>query len=546
MQKKILVPSLLILAANILGLSAAASYVATALGRPPTPPLFTAFDFAIFSPADFLIWFWRWYSAAPAVFDTGLLIYLVGLFAGVGLAVVYRTSLRRSTAFGSARWASRKDYADLIQENVSGVVLGRKGGHILAHAGPEHIALIAPTRSGKGVGVIIPTLTVWRGSAIVNDLKGENYDVTAAHREKRLKQKIYRFAPAEMPGQNPHLCRLNPLAAVRPGENSVKDAQMVADILVDPHGTGLEDHWQKTSHALLTGVILHLKATSDGQATLAGLASWLSRPDIWATIQNEMLASPHPVAAQAAAEILAKDERERSGVLSTAASYLSLYRDPIVAANTSANDLDFADLLHAPQPATLYIIIPPAHLSRLRPLLRLIVNIALRRLTETPQKPRRQLLFLLDEFPALGKLEFFQSALGFTAGYGVKTLIVAQSMNQIYHVYGQRSSVLDNCHVQVYYAPNPNDAETAKHISEALGRQTIRVNSQTYSGFGPLARQSLSESETGRPLLDPAEVRALDREKEIILIANRPPIMAEKIRYFDDPFFRKFYQKRRK
>lgn len=545
MQKKILVPSLLILAANILGLSAAASYVAAVLGRPPTPPLFSVFDFDIFSPGDFLVWFWHWYSAAPAVFDIGLAIYLACLFVGVAAAAVYRTSLRRSTAYGSARWAGKKDFADLVQKNVSGVVLGKKGGHILAHNGPEHVALIAPTRSGKGVGVIVPTLTVWRGSAIVNDMKGENYDITAAHREKRLKQKIYRFAPAEMPGQNPHLCRLNPLAAVRPGENSVKDAQMIADVLVDPHGVGLEDHWQKTAHALLTGVILHLQATTAGQATLADLTAWLSRPDIWAAIQNEMLASPHPVAAQAAAEIMAKDERERSGVLSTALSYLQLYRDPIVAANTSANDLDFADLLHAPQPATLYIIIPPAHLSRLRPLLRLVVNVALRRLTETLTKPRRQLLFLLDEFPALGKLEFFQSAMGFTAGYGVKTLIVAQSMNQIYHTYGQRSSVLDNCHVQIYFAPNANDIETAKHISEALGRQTIRVNSQTYSGFGPLARQSLSESETGRPLLDPAEVRALGREKEIILIANRPPIMAEKIQYYNDPFFAKFYKRRK-
>jgi type IV secretory pathway TraG/TraD family ATPase VirD4 len=194
----------------------------------------------------------------------------------------------------------------------------------------------------------------------------------------------------------------------------------------------------------------------------------------------------HPLVASVARELLNKSDNERSGVVSTAMSLLGLYRDPIIAANTARCDWRIADLVNPRQPASLYLVVPPSDISRTKPLVRLILNQIAHRLTETlPSEDAassRRLLLMLDEFPALGRLDFFESSLAFMAGYGVRAFLVAQSLHQIDKAYGLNHAILDNCHVRVVFAPN--DERTAKRLSEALGTATEQRAQRNLSGGG--------------------------------------------------------------
>ena len=245
-----------------------------------------------------------------------------------------------------------------------------------------------------------------------------------------------------------------------------------------------------------------------------------------------------PVVASAARELLNKSENERSGVLSTAMSFLGLYRDPVVAAVTRRCDWRIRDLVEAERPMTLYLVVPPSDISRTKPLIRLILNQIGRRLTEELESKRRRhrLLLMLDEFPALGRLDFFESALAFMAGYGLKSFLIAQSLNQIEKAYGQNNSILDNCHVRVSFATN--DERTAKRVSDALGMATELRAMKNYAGsrLSPwLGHLMISRQETARPLLTPGEVMQLPPDDELVLVSGCAPIRAKKGRYYEDP-----------
>jgi type IV secretion system protein VirD4 len=251
-------------------------------------------------------------------------------------------------------------------------------------------------------------------------------------------------------------------------------------------------------------------------------------------------AGPHPVIASAARELLNKSDNERSGVLSTAMSFLGLYRDPVVAKVTRRCDWRITDMVGGKHPTTLYLVVPPSDINRTKPLIRLILNQIGRRLTEDLQKKagRHRLLLMLDEFPALGRLDFFESALAFMAGYGLKSFLIAQSLNQIEKAYGPNNSILDNCHVRVSFATN--DERTAKRVSDALGTATEMRAMKNYAGhrLSPwLGHLMVSRSETARQLLTPGEVMQLPPTDEIVMVAGTSPIRANKVRYYEDRRF---------
>jgi type IV secretion system protein VirD4 len=506
------------------------------------PPWFPVAGIPIYmSPAFF--WWWYAYDAyAPEVFVEGAIFASFVGFASIAVAIslsVLRAREAKSvTTYGSARWANVAEVRSAGLLNTDGVVLGRLGPTYLRHDGPEHVLCFAPTRSGKGVGLVVPTLLTWPGSAIVHDIKGENWNLTAGWRS-RFGQ-VLLFDPT-----NGHSSAYNPLLEVRRGNAEVRDVQNVADILVDPEGA-LErrNHWEKTSHSLLVGAILHvLYAETD--KTLAGVVNFLSDPKrpIEATLMSMMStphlgASPHPVVASAARELLNKSENERSGVLSTAMSFLGLYRDPVVARVTARCDWRISDLVNGWRPATLYLVVPPSDISRTKPLVRLILNQIGRRLTEELQREsrRQRLLLMLDEFPALGRLDFFESALAFMAGYGLKAFLIAQSLNQIEKAYGPNNAILDNCHVRVSFATN--DERTAKRVSDALGTATEMRAMKNYAGhrLSPwLGHLMVSRQETARPLLTPGEIMQLPPSDELVLVSGTAPIRAKKARYYEDP-----------
>jgi type IV secretion system protein VirD4 len=251
------------------------------------------------------------------------------------------------------------------------------------------------------------------------------------------------------------------------------------------------------------------------------------------------------VVASAAREVLNKSDNERSGVLSTAMSFLGLYRDPTVAEVTSRCDWRIADLISAEHPVSLYLVVPPSDISRTKPLIRLILNQIGRRLTESLDgsdgiERRHKLLLMLDEFPALGRLDFFETALAFMAGYGIRSFLIAQSLNQIDKAYGQNHSILDNCHVRVTFATN--DERTAKRISETLGTATELRAQRNYAGhrLAPwLGHLMVSRQETARPLLTPGEVMQLPPDEAVVMVSSVAPIRAKKLRYYADANFKR-------
>ena len=524
---------------------AATEWTAWQLGFQPQlgPPWFEVLGWPFYEPAAFFWWWFTYDAYAHDIFVQGGFVAAAGGIAAIAVAVamsLWRArEAKRITTYGSARWAEKREIRRAKLLKPDGVILGRWEHHYLRHDGPEHVLCFAPTRSGKGVGLVVPTLLTWPGSAIVHDIKGENWTLTAGWRARF--GRVLLFDPT-----NPESAAYNPLLEVRRGEWEVRDVQNIADVLVDPEGA-LErrNHWEKTSHSLLVGAILHV-LYAEPDKTLAGVANFLSDPRRpIATTLKAMMTTPHlgergvhPVVASAARELLNKSENERSGVLSTAMSFLGLYRDPVVATVTRQCDWRIRDLVEGDNPATLYLVVPPSDISRTKPLIRLLLNQVGRRLTEKLEaNPRRhRLLLMLDEFPALGRLDFFESTLAFMAGYGIKSFLIAQSLNQIEKAYGPNHSILDNCHARVSFATN--DERTAKRISDALGTTTELRAMRNYAGhrLSPwLGHLMVSRQETPRALLTPGEVMQLPPEDELVMVSSCPPIRATKARYYEDP-----------
>ena len=538
----------------------------------------------IYEPWAILVWADKWYDNYPAIFDMAASIGV--LFSGIGLILVLiikmvlaNSSKTNQGSHGSARWADKKDIekAGLLttskNKNSDAVYVGAwqdKSGktHYLKHRGPEHVLCYAPTRSGKGVGLVIPTLLSWTQSAVITDLKGELWAITAGWRKFHAKNKTLRFDPASATNS---VC-WNPLDEITIGTGTeVADVQNLATLIVDPDGKGLQTHWQKTSQALLVGVILHVLYKSEREGTpvtLPTVDAMLSDPDrdvreLWMemVMQTYLDGQTHPVIAAAGRDMLDRPDEEAGSVLSTAKSYLSLYRDPIVAQNISASDFKIRDLMHHADPVSLYIVSNPNDKSRLRPLIRILLNMIVRKLADQMTfkdgQPvahyKHKLLLMLDEFPSLGKLEIFQESLAFIAGYGIKAYLICQDINQLKSRetgYGHDEAITSNCHIQNAFPPNR--IETAEHLSKLTGQTTIIKEQITTSGrrssmmHGHVTR---TMQETQRALLTPDEcMRLPSPEKDadgkitkpgdmIIYVAGYPAIYGKQPLYFQDEVF---------
>lgn len=561
-------------------------------------PWFYISNIPIYFPWSWFVWGYYFGPYAPWVFKTASWItygsFLLMFAAMVLLAVRRARRTKNSGAYGTAKWATMKELkvSGIVSDEVGeGVILAqtddakfkskvdannkvkwvmtKKGSRVLLHNGPEHVFIFAPTRSGKGVGVVIPTLVNWFRSAIIIDIKKENWIATAGFRSKF--SHCLRFEPTSMDS-----IRMNPLFEVRLGPYEVRDVQNIADILVDPEGSKERlDHWEKTGHSLLVGVILHVLYAEENK-TLEGVAKFLSNPDsdIYNTLNimrttQHLQDRPHPVVASCAREMLNKSENELSGVVSTAMSFLGLYRDPIIARNTSVSDLKIKDLMNADRPVSLYIVIPPSDLDRTKPLIRLLLNQIGRRLTEsmepgapsgkklTPLKKffslfvkkrlqnnasvhyKHRLLMLMDEFPVLGRLNFFETELAYLAGYGIKCVLIAQSLNQIEKAYGQNNSILDNSHIRVTFGAL--DERTAKRISDLLGQGTEYRKQYNFAGnrLAPwLGHLMASEQEGPRQLLTQGEVLQLPGDDALVMVGNIAPYRAKKIMFYQDDRFK--------
>ena len=519
---------ILVLLVVLVALWCATEWTAWSLSWSPRlgEPLVVILDVPIYVPWAFFGWWYSFDAYAPDVFDRGGLIAGSGGVAAIVIAVtgsILRARWdKRVSTFGSARWAEGRDLRKSGLLKPAGVFLGQAQGSYLRHDGPDHVMAFAPTRSGKGVGLVVPTLLSWPHSVLVHDIKGENWQLTSGWRSEF--SHCLRFDPTDVASAH-----FNPLMEVRRGPCEVRDVQNIADILVDPQGKlGDLGHWVDKANSLLVGVILHV-LYAEREKTLARVASFLADPDrTFRTTLSIMLRTNHlgtgeapkvhPVVAETARELMNQSENELSGVLSTALRFLSLYRDPVIAEVTSRSDFRIEDLVSGDRPLSLYLVVPQVSVSE--------------------PTSRRRVLFMLDEFPALGRLDFFESALAYMAGYGLKAFLIAQSLNQIEKAYGPSNAILDNCHVRVAFATN--DERTAKRISDALGTKTEQRAMKNYAGhrLAPwLSHKMVSRQETARQLLTPGEVMQLPADQELVLVAGSPPVRALKLRYYEDQNF---------
>lgn len=580
-------------ALSLVSLSVATQHFASTLNN--NPALGTAWNG----------WYWPWmilewvqrlgHTHQDLLLRSGSLastLASVVLLLALAVKQMYSRKLKAEEKLhGSARWAERKDIEEAAFFDNDGVYVGGwldpKGKlHYLRHEGPEHINCIAPTRSGKGVGLVIPTLLSWKHSAVITDLKGELWAITAGWRKEHAGNKVIRFEPATLDGS----AAWNPLDEIRVGtEYEVGDTQNLANLIVDPDGKGLESHWQKTSCALLEGLILHscYKARNEGSvASLPEIDAMLSDPtrsasELWQemTTYSHVNGENHPLVGRAGRDMLDRPEEEGGSVLSTAKSYLSLYRDQVVARNVSHSDFRIKDLMNHDTPVSLYIVTQPTDKARLRPLVRILVNMIIRLNADKMEfervskrgKPslwewlgikraasvqvqqkrgyKHRLLGMIDEFPSLGKLGILEESLAFVAGYGIKLYLISQDKDQLEATYGRNENVSSNCHITIAYAPNK--LGTAQFFSNMTGEATVvreRLNESGKRG-SMLNNISRSLDEVKRNLLTPDEVGRLPGPKKnakgeieeagdmLIFSTGRPAIYGKQILFFQDPVF---------
>jgi type IV secretion system protein VirD4 len=502
----------------------------------------------LYRPWSWLRWAWAYHYDAPGIFSVGTLMVALGFVALFSVSMIVRAVWRAraalfATTHGSATWERDTDYARAGFYEEQGVIVGLSpSGRYMRDHSDTHVAVVAPTGAGKGVGIVIPTLLNWTQSVFVYDFKGSNWAKSAGWRSG-FSNAIY-FAPTE-PATSAHW---NPLLEVRGDENQVRDVQNIADQLVDPLGKGKESHWDKAADMFFLGVLLHV-LHAEADKSLYGVSRFLTDPNrtFLQTLERMKCtqhknAMAHERISSGAQGMLNKSEDERSGVLSTALSLLGLYSDPIIARNTQDSDFTILDLMDAKHPMSLYLIVPESDRLRLKPFTRLMITMFTQRLVETltPRK-RFELLMLIDEFPRLGRMQFFADAVSYLREYGIKVVLVAQSLLQLEDkdVYGQGPNGVSDCKTLVVMAPQ--DTRTAEWISEKLGPTTVTHQQTTYSGHRWafwLAHQMVSDQEVARSLLDPAEVARLPETDQIVM-RNGRNYYAKKLRYYEIPELRR-------
>ncbi len=523
----------------------------------------------IFPPLGYLHWprALRHHPALAAALHQAFLLAtgFAALSAILSLVsyLVARNALEESgDTHGSARWASAQEISSIGLDDEKAPVVGAyapPGGRprYLHDPNDRHAFIFAPSGSGKSSGLVIPTLLSWPHSVLVLDVKAELWHHTAGYRSKNLGNCCVRWDPASLKS-----ARSNPLFQIQPGPEDVAGAMLLADNLVDPDGKNQHrDFFQQSAHQLLVGLILHT-LYAEPEKTLAHAAHILADSEhtlarmlgadhaLGRSVNGEKLhwlddeknrTLTHPVVADAARALLEQDPRTRSSIVATAQSHLALYHDPLVAAATETSDFTPSDLVDPTgDPVSLYLTVAPAELVRLRSLIRIQLNQFCQALTRSlsfdPEAKNRPLLLVLDEFTALGRLDFFSTALAYLRGYGIRVYISVQSLAQIQEVYGQNQSITTNCGAQVAFAPN--DIPTAKLVSELMGQFTVHYDRRSDSGGLFVSRPNFSHTDTSRSLLTPDELRRLPRDAAITLLANRHPILGTYLPYFKNPTYR--------
>lgn len=616
----------------------------------------------VYAPWKWFVWYGNFHQYIPDLFRSSLVPLIIGGVTSIALMAILRPPEKRDS-HGSAHWAGYDDLKKMELFSKHGVVVGlyddklvngfllkkctellrwlytkkeesgssfyanlykkffgyyAKLNHFYLHDNSnKHLAVVAPTRSGKGVGLIIPTLLGgWTESCIINDIKSENWGVTAGYR-KKMGHTVIKFEPTATDGST---ARWNPLNEIPIGtEAEVSASQNLAYVIVDYEGKGKLDFWGASAAVVIQAVILHLKyahfadpehypfepnlytvaafmkanivpafdkdgnpvmdedtgeqavTVADFIATLQQLIEFPHVPDEglhireWDTKQCKYvervmmpkdlqelypfesglvhMPNTHPIIFKCFSEIIKKPPNECGSIISTANTALKEYLDPVLAKNTSISDFCVDDLMNYKKPVSLYLVTPPSDILRLAPIFRLFFEMMVRHHAkkigdyvngQAVTVYKHKCLFLMDEFSSLGNLQSFAATLSYIAGYGMKVFLICQGIPQINAIYGKDNQILMNCHLQIFYAPNDNDS--GKYAESLLGNET-RVNKSISDAGGFFGKRTYSYSEAARALMTADEIKRLG-EQEIISASGFPPVKTDKVKYYENGFFR--------
>ncbi|GAT79039.1 type IV secretion system component VirD4 [Ehrlichia ruminantium] len=484
----------------------------------------------------------------PSLYDAVLLSKLafsliipIGIFSAIlwnlrNILFDWRPFKKKESLHGDSRWATEKDIRKIGLRSRKGILLGKdKRGYLIAD-GFQHALLFAPTGSGKGVGFVIPNLLFWEDSVVVHDIKLENYELTSGWRKKRG-QEVFVWNPAQPDGIS-HC--YNPLDWIssKPGQ-MVDDVQKIANLIMPE-----QDFWYNEARSLFVGVVLYLLAVPEKVKSFGEVVRTMRSDDVvynLAVVLDTIGKKIHPVAYMNIAAFLQKADKERSGVVSTMNSSLELWANPLIDTATASSDFNIQDFKR--KKVTVYVGLTPDNLTRLRPLMQVFYQQAtefLCRNLPSDDEPYG-VLFLMDEFPTLGKMEQFQTGIAYFRGYRVRLFLIIQDTEQLKGIYEEAgmNSFLSNSTYRITFAAN--NIETANLISQLIGNKTVNQESLNRPKFLDLnpASRSLHISETQRALLLPQEVIMLPRDEQILLIESTYPIKSKKIKYFEDKNFTK-------
>ena len=474
---------------------------------------------------------------------------------GLGLPVLAALALcipilkpRKEALHGDARFASKADLAKhgLLKPANNGIVVGKMGRSIIRLPGQQFVILAAPTRSGKGVGVVIPNLLDYQDSMVVLDIKQENFDLTSGWRAEQGHE-VYLFNPF---AEDKRTHRWNPMSYVSPDPNyRISDIQAIAAMLY-PDGDDRQKFWISQARNAFTAFALYMFERFDEQVkskhtdkrlefpTLGGIYRLSSGDgtDLKAYLKDlsqRPYLSHH--ARTAFANLLSQADETFASIMGTFKEPLNAFINPILDAATSRNDFMLTDVRK--KRMTIYIGIQPNKLAESRLIINLffsqLINVNTKELPQSNPALKHQCLLLMDEFTSIGKVDIIAKAVSYMAGYNIRLLPIIQSMAQLDATYGKdvARTIITNHALQILYAPR--EQQDANDYSEMLGYTTVRVRNRTKG-----RDVSLSESEQRRALMLPQELKAMGPEKEVFLYEGIPaPVLCEKIRYYKDKTF---------
>lgn len=489
--------------------------------------------------------YWYHYRSASGVVD--YLQYSIGIASLVLLLPVLALAApTKQKLFGDARFAKLPEIKKAGLLGDKGIIVGRYGGKYLMFGGQQHAIISAPTRSGKGVGIVIPNLLNWPESIVVLDIKQENWDITSGFRQKHG-QACYLFNPA---AADYRTHRYNPLAYISEDPNfRIDDVQKIANMLF-PDEDGTDVIWTATPRSLFLGIVLMLAETPEKPLTLGQvIRETLNDGDgakYFARLINERAAAGKPYSGTCVralnSYVSISAENTRAGIITSFRSRLELWINPLVDAATSANDFDLRDVRK--KRMSIYLGVTPDNLERMAPLLNLffqqLIDLNTRELPSQNAKLKYSCMLLMDEFTSIGKIGVLSKGISYIAGYNLRMLPIIQSPKQLVEVYGEdvAQTFTTNHALNIIYPPKASETQTAKDISEWLGNQTVKSVSRSRSvSLFKTDGNTNSTSEQSRALMLPQEITSLGGGKELVIMENVRPILADKVIYYRDPEF---------